>query len=68
MEVQYLEEPTSDYLRAAVNTVLSIHDEVLLLSGHLRAFINSFFCHYKSTFAVEASWVDAVQDALLLAS
>lgn len=42
MEVQYLEEPTSDYLRAAVNTVLSIHDEVLLLSGHLKAFINSF--------------------------
>lgn len=27
VEIQYLEEPSSDYLRAAVSTVLSIHNE-----------------------------------------
>lgn len=29
MQIQYLEEPVSDYLQAAVSTVLLIHDQVL---------------------------------------
>lgn len=28
MEIHYVEEPVSDYLQAAVNTVLIIHEKV----------------------------------------
>ena len=29
MEIHYVEEPVSDYLQAAVNTVLLIHEKVV---------------------------------------
>jgi len=38
VEIHYVEEPVSDYLQAAVNTVLLIHEKVvyfLLFNGNL---------------------------------
>lgn len=32
VQIHYVEEPVADYVRAAVSTVLSIHDQVLRLA------------------------------------
>ena len=32
VQVHFVEEPISDYVQAAVSTVLSIHDRVLIIS------------------------------------